>query len=201
MKISRSPEYVGLFYQYDIDLETKTLYMGSQSSLDGAESGVNYEMTENMLKGLHILDSMDHEIPITVIMNNVGGCEYHGMAIFDKMKSCESRVIIDVYGHAMSMGSYILQAGDHRRMAPNSRIMIHYGTPNITEDMSTPEAKKIMAETDKWTKLFEDLMLEKIREKNPKYATARYRKNMTYDWFLDAHEALEIGLIDEVIEP
>ena len=92
-------------------------------------------MAERAIKALHILDSTapTGDKPITVIMNNPGGDEYHGMAIYDAIKSCKNHVTIVVFGMAMSMGSIILQAADKRVMSANSRVMIHYGTWGIND--------------------------------------------------------------------
>ena len=124
---------VDQFMDNHIYLPTRTIYMGSMSSSDDeGESDTDYHMAETVVKALHILDnqdavSMKGEKPINVIMNNIGGEVYHGMAIYDAISNCKNHVTIRVYGHAMSMGSIILQAADQRIMTRHSRIMIHYG--------------------------------------------------------------------------
>jgi len=84
-------------------------------------------MAEYFIKAMYLLESKDPEKGVTIIMNNPGGDWYHGMAIYDAIKSSSCFCTIKVFGHAMSMGSVILQAADHRVMMPNSRFMIHYG--------------------------------------------------------------------------
>lgn len=116
------------WFDLNLDEETRTIYMGSVSSdYEGNESGVDTFMAEFFIKGMHILNLTSNQ-PITIIMNNPGGDWYHGMAIFDAIQTSSSYCTILVYGHAMSMGSIILQAADHRVMMPNSRFMIHFGT-------------------------------------------------------------------------
>jgi ATP-dependent protease ClpP protease subunit len=120
--------YIDNWFDLNLDEETRTIYMGSVGTdYDGNESGVDTFMAEFFIKGMHILDSTSDQ-PITIIMNNPGGDWYHGMAIFDAIQTSRSHCTILVYGHAMSMGSIILQAADHRVMMPNSRFMIHFGT-------------------------------------------------------------------------
>jgi ATP-dependent protease ClpP protease subunit len=101
--------------------------MGSiTKNYDDDESGVDNLMAEYFIKGMHILETTNDK-EISIVMNNPGGDWYHGMAIFDSIKCSPCPTIVKVYGHAMSMGSVILQAADYRIMMPNARFMIHYG--------------------------------------------------------------------------
>lgn len=120
-------ENIDRWFDLNLDVDNRTLFMGSMGyNYDGGESGVDNFMAEYFIKGMHVLDSKNDK-PITIIMNNPGGDWYHGMAIYDSIKHSKSHCTIKVYGHAMSMGSIILQAADVRVMMPNSRFMIHYG--------------------------------------------------------------------------
>jgi ATP-dependent Clp endopeptidase proteolytic subunit ClpP len=101
--------------------------MGSAQYLySDDESGVDHLMAERFIKGLHALELKNNK-PILIMMNNPGGDWFHGMAIYDAIKTCKCHCTIRVYGHAMSMGAVILQAADDRVMMPNSRMMVHYG--------------------------------------------------------------------------
>lgn len=121
-------ENIDRWFDYNLDVDTRTIYMGSvERDIEGSETGVDHMMTEYLIKGIHVLESKG-EKPITIIMNNPGGDWYHGMGIYDSINNSKCHCTIKVYGHAMSMGSIILQAADTRIMMPNSRFMIHYGT-------------------------------------------------------------------------
>lgn len=127
-KRSRDSEsFVWSWFDQNLDIENRTIYMGSILTSDSGESGVDNYMAEYFIKGMHFLENRDHKSEINIIMNNPGGDWYHGMAIYDAIKYSPCNCTIKVYGHAMSMGSIILQAADHRIMMPNSRFMIHYG--------------------------------------------------------------------------
>lgn len=221
---------VDQFMDNNIYLPTRTIYMGSIHSFDdGDESGVDHAMAEQTIKALHILDNIDAdsrkgEKPITIIMNNPGGDVYHGMAIYDAIKSCKNHVTVKVYGHAMSMGSWILQAADHRIMTVNSRIMIHYGYDGISAHSKT--SKKWTIEADKINMQMENLFLSKMKDKKIAYEDylrligkfeseinkvhSSTRKKMieinrekleqmlNFDTFLDAEMALRLNLIDAI---
>ncbi len=123
-------DHIDHWFEYGLDMDNRTIYLGSASyDMDGGESGVDHLMAEFFIKSIHMLEkaSSSAEKPILVIMNNPGGDWYHGMAIFDAIRACKNHVTVKVFGHAMSMGSIILQAADERVMSVNSKFMIHYG--------------------------------------------------------------------------
>ena len=102
-------------------------------------------------------------------------------------------------GHAMSMAALILQAGDSRIMTKNSRIMIHAGSITLPADSHPEMAKRWI---DHWAKegiVFENIILEKIKQKHPKITLKYVRELMKFDRILTSEEALDYNLIDEII--
>lgn len=192
-------ESIDRFYDYDIYPETRTLYMGSVSDNDGDESGTDYAMAERVIKGLHILDNSAPagDKPITIIMNNLGGDPVHGMGIYDAIKACKNHVTIKVFGHAMSMGSIILQSADRRVMSPNARMMIHYGNMSVSGHAKIVYSS--VEENKKMDQVMLDIYLEKIRQKKPTYSAKKIADLCDFDTYLGAEEALEMGLIDEIL--
>ena len=158
------------WFDLNVDIDTRTIYMGSTGYTgDDSETGVDHSMAEYFIKGMHTLESKNNK-PILIIMNNPGGDWYHGMAIYDAIKYSSCECTIKVYGHAMSMGSIILQAADHRIMMPNSRFMIHYGY-----DGKSGHAKIVYKWADEGKRVnweMENLYLEKMLD----YETATGKK-------------------------
>jgi len=151
-------ETLDRWFDYNVDVESRTIYMGS-------EEGVDAVMAEQMIKGMHILESKSTDI-ITIIMNNIGGDFFHGMAIYDVIQTSKCHCVIKVYGHAMSMGSLILQAADKRIMSPNSRFMIHFGY-----DSHSGHAKMVERwadESKRLSHLMENIYLDVMMEKEEK---------------------------------
>jgi ATP-dependent Clp endopeptidase proteolytic subunit ClpP len=191
------------FFGNDMYVPTRTIYMGSaQYSIENGESGVDGAMAERFIKALHILeaDAPDGDKPITVIMNNPGGDFYHGVAIYDAIMACKNDVIIKVFGHAMSMGSLILQAADERIMAPNAKMMIHYGSPGVPVDGNSKTLYNWVDENKKMDKWMESVYLEKLQEKNPEFAKAEIKKMCQFDTFISAREAVNLGLADKILD-
>ena len=194
------------FFDYGLNIPSRTIYLGSGSyDTDGSESGVDGLLAERIIKSLHILDNADAaadagQKPITIIMNSIGGDQNHGMGIYDAIKSCKNFVEVRVFGYAMSMGSLILQAADKRVMAPNSRMMIHYGVSGYfghapTSHRWDEEAKKL----DRWA---EGIYLERIRKSkgNKAFPLKKLREWLMADTFFTAEQAIEYGLADEILK-
>ena len=187
---------VDKLYDYDLYIPTRTVYMGStESNMEFGESGVETIMAERVVKALHLLDQQN--APITIIMNNPGGDWYHGMAIYDAIKACQSHVTIKVYGMAMSMGAIIFQAADSRMMAPNSRFMIHYGTEAIGTTHSKI-FKKWADESEKNNETMEQIFLDKMLEKDSKTKLSTLKKMLDYDTILSPKETIDLGLADGI---
>jgi ATP-dependent Clp endopeptidase proteolytic subunit ClpP len=152
------------WFDHNLDLASRTIYMGSLGySYEGGESGVDHLMSEYFIKGMHLLESRKSDDEIRILMNNPGGDWYHGMAIYDAIRNSKCHCTIKVYGHAMSMGSIILQAADHRIMMPNSRFMIHYGYNGLSGH--TKIFEKWAEEGKKINYTMENIYLESIMEK------------------------------------
>jgi ATP-dependent Clp endopeptidase proteolytic subunit ClpP len=190
-------EEVDRFHDYGLYIPQRTIYVGSGSyTEEGDESGTDGQLADRTIKNLSILDNIA-DTPITIIMNNPGGENTHGMAIYDAIKGCRSEVTINVLGMAMSMGSVILQSADRRLLSPNSRIMIHYGYFGMNEHAKT--VYKWMEESKKSDHWMEELYLSKIREKHPTFPMAKVKRMCEFDTILNPHEAVSLGLADAIL--
>lgn len=186
------------FHDYSLYIPQRTIYMGSeQFDVEGSESGVDGLMAERFVKNITLLEMASSD-PITIIMNNPGGDWYHGIAIYDAIKTAKSHVTIKVYGMAMSMGAVILQAADERIISPSSKFMIHYGYMGMSSNHS-----KIF---DKWSdenkrinKEMEQIFMEKIKEKQPNFKLKKLEEMLNFDTILSAKETVELGLADKVL--
>jgi ATP-dependent Clp protease protease subunit len=185
------------FHEIGVYLPKRTLFIGSeQYDGDGNESGVDGMLAQRVIKNLLALDTEPHD-PITIIMNNAGGSFYDGLAIYDAIKSCKSKVTIIVYGQAFSMASIILQAADERIMAPNAVQMMHYGSTVIEGDAKNAQKQaREDARLNKWT---EHLYLDRMRQKDPDFKLTKLKQLLTNDTYLTADESIEMGLADKIL--
>jgi ATP-dependent protease ClpP protease subunit len=151
---------INTWLESNIDISNRTVYIGSIGTVGSSEeSGVDTFLAESVIKAIHILENISHD-PIIFIMNNPGGDWYHGMAIWDAIKSTPCFTIMKAYGHAMSMGSIIMQAVDWRIMMPNAKMMIHYGSDGYYGHAKTGE--KWANESKRIAHQMENIYLESV---------------------------------------
>jgi Protease subunit of ATP-dependent Clp proteases len=193
----READAIGNFFQYGVDIASRTLYVGSHADFEQTEGGTDYLLANYAVKGLHLLDQTPGEI--TILMNNPGGDEYHGMAIYDAIELCTNHVKCVGIGMVMSMGSWIIQAADERLMTRNSTMLLHYGTWSY--DGHAKDFTRSSAESDRQRGMMEECYLGRIRQKHPKYPLSRIKKLLLFDSWLSAQDALDLGLIDRILEP
>ena len=174
-----------ILIEHGIDIRGRTIYL--QGEVDG-------DNINKFIRLLKYLDKTDGEI--TVILNSGGGDVNLGFAAFDAIKGCGNTVSVKVVGIAMSMGSIILQAADHRVMTKHSRIMIHRGQMDVSGHFN--DVKRAVKENDEMDKLCLDIYFNKIVEKDPNFKLAQLQKMMDFDTYMSADKALELGLIDSV---
>jgi ATP-dependent protease ClpP protease subunit len=188
-KINRDD--IDKLFEYGIHIPTKTLITVGDSDEDVAD---------NMIKGLHILDTVRPEESLTIKLNDCGGDEHHGMAIYDAIRACKSKVRIIGIGNVHSMGSVIFQAGDERIMAPNARQLIHYGTPLHADDSLHAKSQwSWTKECKKFSAWMEQMYLIKIHEKHSTFKLKKLQEMLNFDTVLDATESVNLGLADKIL--
>lgn len=144
---------------------------------------------------LLFLEAEDPSSPISIYINSPGGIVTSGLAIYDTMQYIKPEITTVCLGQCSSMGSLLLTAGSKgKRVAlPNSKIMIHQpsgGAQGQATDIGI-QYREIERTKQRLIEIYNkhtDIPVEKLRE------------DMERDYFLTAHEALEYGLIDAVID-
>jgi len=182
-----------MFFQYKVHLPTRTLFLGPAAD---SEDDTDHNMSERAIIGLHILDNLESELPITIKMKNEGGSVTDGFTIYDEILECRSLVHIIVCGAASSMGSVILQAADKRIIRPNAYVMIHEGETAHAGTVKNIEAwMKFEKEQDE--RCYQ-IYLDQIRKVDPEFTRAKLINMMKCDKLLNSEQALELGLVDEI---
>ena len=159
------------------------------------DTDVNEHSASLLVAQLLFLESQGNE-DITFFINSPGGVVTAGMAIYDTMQFIKPNVATVVMGQACSMGSLLATAGapGKRKMLPNARHMIHQpsgGAGGQATDMEI-QVEEILKMKKNLTQIYVD--------HNSKGKTfEQFRHDMERDKFMSAQEALEYGLIDEII--
>jgi len=196
-------EETEMLYTRNLDIKNRILYFcpwqPNEEMIDEEKSWeVNDWSVQNALKGLYILEQ-SKIAPITIVWMSYGGDWNAGMALFDYMKQIKSPITLKAYGRIRSMGTIILQAANKRILSAHCEFLIHYGS-GIGD--TSPQTKDILASADeakKVNKVMEDIYLNRIREKHPRYTREQLQETMMYDTYLSPKEAVRLGLADSVM--
>ena len=139
------------------------------------------------------LDSVNHD-DISLYINSPGGSITAGMAIYDTMNYVKSNVSTICIGMAASMAAFLLSSGEKgkRYALPNSEVMIHQPLGG-----AKGQATEIQIAAERIIKLKKKL--NKILSKNTGQELSKIENDTERDHFLDAKEAKEYGLIDEIL--
>lgn len=155
---------------------------------------VNDQMANLIVAQLLFLESENPDKDISLYINSPGGSVSAGLAIFDTMQFIKPEVSTLCTGMAASMGAFLLAAGakGKRFSLPNSRIMIHQpsgGSQGMASDIEI-QAKEI---------LYLRHRLNAIMAERTGQSIEQIAKDTDRDRFLSAEEAVEYGLIDQVL--
>ena len=155
---------------------------------------INDVLANSVIASLLYLDSISHD-DISIYINSPGGSVSSGLAIYDTMQFISSDVSTICVGMAASMGAFLLSSGTigKRFALPNSDIMIHQPLGG-----AEGQASDIKITSDHIVLLRKKL--NKILAKNTKQTLRKIEKDTERDYYLDAKEALEYGLVDQIIQ-
>jgi len=159
------------------------------------DTDVNEHSASLLVAQLLFLESQGNE-DITFFINSPGGVVTAGMAIYDTMQFIKPDVATVVMGQACSMGSLLATAGakGKRKMLPNARHMIHQpsgGAGGQATDMEI-QVEEILKMKKNLTQIY-------VNHNSKGKTYEQFRHDMERDKFMSAEEALEYGLIDEII--
>jgi ATP-dependent Clp protease protease subunit len=155
---------------------------------------VNDQVASTIVAQFLFLEAEDPEKDIYFYINSPGGVVTAGMAIFDTMNYIRPHVATICIGQAASMGAFLLSSGEKgkRYALPHARIMIHQplgGAQGQATDIAI-QAKEILRMKAE---------LNEILSKNTGQSIKKVEEDTDRDNFMSAKEAVEYGMIDEVL--
>ena len=170
---------------YSLLLKERIIFLGTP---------INAQVANVIVAQLLYLDREDPDRDINMYINSPGGVIYDGLAIFDTMQMLRADVSTICVGAAASMGTILLAAGQKgKRFAlPNSTIHMHQPLGGASGQASDIEihAREILRLQD----TLQGILVDTTGQ--PYDAIAR---DTDRDRFMTADQAVEYGLIDEVL--
>ncbi len=167
-------------------LKDRIVFLGTQ---------VTDEIANLITAQFLFLESEDPERDIYFYINSPGGSITAGLAIYDTMQYIKPQVSTLCLGQAASMGAWLLAAGalGKRYALPHARIMIHQpllmGMQGQASDIDI-HAREILRVREQ---------LNNILVKHSGQSLKKIEKDTDRDLFMTSKQAVEYGLIDEVI--
>lgn len=155
---------------------------------------INNNLANSVVAQLLYLDSINND-DISIYINSPGGSVTDGMAIYDTMNFIRSDVSTIGIGICASMAAFLLSSGTKgkRYVLPNSEVMIHQplgGAEGQATEIKIA-AEHILKTKDKLNKI---LSLNTGKDLNV------IEKDTDRDNFMTSKEALDYGIIDEIIK-
>ena len=156
--------------------------------------GVDDYVASLVCAQLLFLESENPTKDISFYINSPGGVVSSGLAIYDTMRYIRPDVSTVCIGQAASMGSLLLCAGakDKRYALPNSRVMVHQpsgGAQGQATDIEI-QAREILKLRERLNEIYVEHTGQSIKT---------IQAALERDHFMDPREALDFGLIDEVV--
>ncbi len=157
-------------------------------------SEINDEIANSVIAQLLFLEAENPEKDISLYINSPGGVVTAGLAIYDTMQFINSEISTICVGQAASMAAVLMAAGTpgKRYSLPHSRIVLHQpigGFQGQATDVAI-QAKEILRIRE---------TINQILTRHTKQAPERIEADVERDFIMTAQQALEYGLIDQII--
>ena len=158
-------------------------------------TGIDDNVANIVIAQLLFLEAEDPERDVYLYINSPGGSVYAGLAIYDTIQHMKAPVSTVAVGIAASMGAILVAAGaeSKRSALPNARIMIHQpsgGSHGTASDIEI-QAKEILSTKERLTQILAQHTGQK---------SERIDEDIDRDRFMSAEEAVDYGLIDQILE-
>jgi ATP-dependent Clp protease, protease subunit len=156
--------------------------------------GINDDISNLIVAQLLFLESEDPEKDVYLYINSPGGSVTAGLAIYDTMEYIKPNVSTLCVGQAASMAAWLLASGakGKRYALPHARIMIHQplgGVQGQAADIDI-QAREILRLREQ---------MNNILVKHTGQSLKKVEKDTDRDLFMTGKQAVEYGLVDEVI--
>jgi len=155
---------------------------------------IDDEVANLIIAQLLFLQAEDSTKDINMYINSPGGVVTAGLAVYDTMQFLKTPISTICIGQAASMGALLLAAGDKgkRYALPNARIMIHQPLGG-----AQGQATDIEIQTHEILRIKK--LLNEILAKHTGQPLAKIEKDTDRDFYMTAEEAVNYGLVDQVI--
>lgn len=174
---------------YSLLLKDRIIFLGTP---------INDQVANLIVAQLLFLNHQDPDRDINMYINSPGGSVYAGFAIYDAMQLIKAPISTVAIGLAASFGTILLTAGTKgkRYALPNATIHLHQ--PLVSGGVGG-QASDVMIQANEMIRQREKLY--QVLTDSTGQTREAIERDADRDFFLDAHKAVEYGLVDAVLEP
>ncbi len=167
-------------------LKDRIIFIGSE---------ITDEVANAVIAQMLFLEAENPDKEISLYINSPGGSVTAGLAIYDTMQFVSSDVATIVVGQAASMAAVLLAAGKggKRHALPNARVVLHQplgGFQGQASDVAI-QAREILRIRE---------AINRILIRHTGQPAERIERDLERDFIMTAGQAVEYGLVDQVIE-
>lgn len=174
--------------------ENRTLLLGDD---------IDWEQSNELCRKMLVMECQSNE-PINLVINSSGGELYAALQACDIMEHVLASPVHGlVLGQCSSAATFILLHCTKRSCTPHSRFLIHSGTTNTSfriDDTSEKNLQRLLQECRQDREMVIDLYKRKLGIKQKKVEMLLARGDREFGEYLSSSEALDLGLVQEVIE-
>lgn len=172
---------------YSLLLKERIVFVGTP---------INDQIANLVVAQLLFLNHEDPEETIHMYINSPGGQVYSGLAIYDTMQMITNPISTVAVGATASFGTVLLTAGTkgQRYSLPHATIHMHQplgGAQGQASDIEI-QAKEILRLKDR---------INQILAVHTGQSKEVIERDTERDFYMNAHQAVEYGIVDEVLEP
>ena len=186
MVVEQSPGGERAYDIYSRLLRDRIIFLGT---------AIDDNVANAVIAQLLFLEADDPDKDINIYVNSPGGSVTAGLAIYDTMQFVKPDITTICVGQAASMGALLLAAGcaGKRYALPNSRILLHQPMGGFSGQASDIEihAREILRLKQ---------ILNDILQQHTGQDLERLQQDTDRDFFMSTEQAVEYGVIDEVIK-
>ena len=172
---------------YSLLLKERIIFVGT---------AIDDQIANLTVAQLLYLSREDADRDISMYINSPGGQIYAGLAIYDTMKMIPNKISTVAVGVTASFGTVLLAAGTKgsRYALPHATIHMHQplgGTQGQASDIEI-QAKEILRLKSRLNEILADSTNQKIEI---------IERDTERDFYLDAKQAVDYGLVDKILDP
>ena len=176
-------DILDMYLEYSVDFKNRIIHVGE----------INSSYVRHWIKAMKWMEAEDAKKRITFIISSYGGSVYDGLGLYDMIRTCKCPITTIGNGKVMSMGTFIMCAGNKKYAHKHTTFMFHELSGGSYGKYS--EMQNDQKENARLMKMFSGIYSENSN-KDVKW----WKKFLAHtDKFMSTDEVEDMGMLDKVL--